>query len=438
MNQLMKRVLSVLLVVCLLCSALPSAFAAEGGGFTDVSKDHWAYDAITEAVAAGYFKGVSDTAFDPEGTLTRAMLVTVLARAAGAETDDNASTGFSDVAVGTWYTGAVAWAAENGVVTGDGDGTFAPDRAATRQETATIFLRLLKLLNKTLPEIEEVKTFTDAADIAAWAEEAVETMQTAGVLTGYPDGSFLPQNPLTRAEAATLLCRFLKAAEDKTEPTEPTETEPTEPEPTEPEPTEPEPTEPKEPIHVTFVSEHSAAYVEGKAVTELTLPENVNFVEFIARADEGYEVYDVSATSGRLASHGSNYILAGLTEDVTVTLSDGLIQHTVTFNAVNGTTPVQVKVLPITDRCHDYAEKVVERLSDAGIRVEGGYRSEKLGYKIRDAQMQKIPYMLVVGDKEAESGNVSVRTRAGGDEGVMSVDDFMAKCLKEIAEKSRN
>lgn len=344
MNQLMKRVLSVLLVVCLLCSALPSAFAAEGGGFTDVSKDHWAYDAITEAVAAGYFKGVSDTAFDPEGTLTRAMLVTVLARAAGAETDDNASTGFSDVAAGTWYTGAVAWAAENGVVTGDGDGTFAPDRAATRQETATIFLRLLKLLNKTLPEIEEVKTFTDAADIAAWAEEAVETMQTAGVLTGYPDGSFLPQNPLTRAEAATLLCRFLKAAEDKPEPTEPTETEPTEPEPTEPEPTEPEPTEPKEPIHVTFVSEHSAAYVEGKAVTELTLPENVNFVEFIARADEGYEVYDVSATSGRLASHGSNYILAGLTEDVTVTLSDGLIQHTVTFNAVNGTTPVQVKV----------------------------------------------------------------------------------------------
>ena len=100
--------------------------------------------------------------------------------------------------------------------------------------------------------------------------------------------------------------------------------------------------------------------------------------------------------------------------------------------------PTQVRVLPITDRCHDYAEKVVERLSDAGIRVEGDYRSEKLGYKIRDAQMQKIPYMLVVGDKEAESGSVAVRTRAGGDEGVMSVDDFMAKCLKEIAEKVKN
>ena len=140
MNQLMKRVLSVLLVVCLLCSALPSAFAAEGGGFTDVSKDHWAYDAIPEAVAAGYFKGVSDTVFDPEGTLTRAMLVTVLARAAGAETDDNASTGFSDVAVGTWYTGAVAWAAENGVVTGDGDGTFAPNRPTSTGEMLKLVL----------------------------------------------------------------------------------------------------------------------------------------------------------------------------------------------------------------------------------------------------------------------------------------------------------
>ena len=99
--------------------------------------------------------------------------------------------------------------------------------------------------------------------------------------------------------------------------------------------------------------------------------------------------------------------------------------------------PPQVKVLPITDRTHEFAEQVVEKLSAAGIRVEGDYRSEKLGYKIREAQMQKIPYMLVVGDKEAESGSVAVRTRAGGDEGVMSVEDFMAKCLYEIATKSK-
>ena len=94
--------------------------------------------------------------------------------------------------------------------------------------------------------------------------------------------------------------------------------------------------------------------------------------------------------------------------------------------------PVQVKVMPITDRTKDYAQSIYEKLSAAGIRCETDFRSEKIGYKIREAQMQKIPYMLVVGDKEAESGLVAVRTRAGGDEGTMSLDEFMTKLEKQI------
>ena len=97
--------------------------------------------------------------------------------------------------------------------------------------------------------------------------------------------------------------------------------------------------------------------------------------------------------------------------------------------------PVQVKVLPITDRTADYAKSVAEKLDAAGIRVETDLRNEKIGYKIREAQMQKIPYMLVVGDKEAEAGNISVRTRSGGDMGVMSLDDFMAQLQEEIDTK---
>ena len=99
--------------------------------------------------------------------------------------------------------------------------------------------------------------------------------------------------------------------------------------------------------------------------------------------------------------------------------------------------PTQVKVLPITDRAHDYAKGLVERLTAAGIRVEGDYRSEKLGYKIREAQMQKIPYMLVVGDRDMENGTVSVRTRSGEDLGAMPLDAFLEKCQREIAEKAR-
>ena len=100
--------------------------------------------------------------------------------------------------------------------------------------------------------------------------------------------------------------------------------------------------------------------------------------------------------------------------------------------------PTQVRVLPITDRAHDYAQEIVDRLRDAGIRAESDYRSEKLGYKIREAQMQKIPYMLVVGDRDMENQTVSVRTRAGVDLGAMSVDDFRTKCRAEIDTKARD
>ena len=94
--------------------------------------------------------------------------------------------------------------------------------------------------------------------------------------------------------------------------------------------------------------------------------------------------------------------------------------------------PVQVKVMPITDRADDYAESVARKLEAVGIRVETDLRNEKIGYKIREAQSQKIPYMLIVGDKEAEAGNVSVRTRTGGDMGVMDTETFISNALEEI------
>lgn len=94
--------------------------------------------------------------------------------------------------------------------------------------------------------------------------------------------------------------------------------------------------------------------------------------------------------------------------------------------------PVQAIVLPITDRTKDYAESVYKKLFDIGIRVEKDYRNEKLGYKIREAQLQKIPYMLVIGDKEAEAGLVAVRTRAGEDLGTMTIDEFIAKVQQEV------
>lgn len=97
--------------------------------------------------------------------------------------------------------------------------------------------------------------------------------------------------------------------------------------------------------------------------------------------------------------------------------------------------PVQVRVIPIADRHVDYARKVASELADAKVRVEVDDRSEKIGYKIREAQVEKVPYMLVAGDREAERGTVSVRSRGQGDLGPMSLTDFRARVLREIEAK---
>lgn len=97
--------------------------------------------------------------------------------------------------------------------------------------------------------------------------------------------------------------------------------------------------------------------------------------------------------------------------------------------------PVQVKILPISDKFKDYGEKVLKELLKHGIRAEIDTRAEKIGYKIRSAQMKKVPYMLVVGAKEEEEETVSVRSRFAGDEGGKRLDDFVSGILSEIASK---
>jgi len=99
--------------------------------------------------------------------------------------------------------------------------------------------------------------------------------------------------------------------------------------------------------------------------------------------------------------------------------------------------PVQAVVLPISDRHLDYARSTRDRLKSAGLRVDLDERQEKIGYKIREAQLQKIPYMLVVGDRESADGTVSVRTRAGGDQGSRAIDAFIASAREEIAHKGK-
>jgi threonyl-tRNA synthetase len=99
--------------------------------------------------------------------------------------------------------------------------------------------------------------------------------------------------------------------------------------------------------------------------------------------------------------------------------------------------PVQVAVLSISEKANDYAAKVTQSLKDAGLRVEANLGSEKVGAKIRESTLQKIPYMLILGQNEAEANKVSVRTRTGGDQGQMSLEEFTQRCDQEVSTRGQ-
>ncbi len=99
--------------------------------------------------------------------------------------------------------------------------------------------------------------------------------------------------------------------------------------------------------------------------------------------------------------------------------------------------PVQAIILPISDKFNDYAYEIKKEMANKGIRVELDDRAEKIGYKIREAQLQQIPYMLVVGEKEVEEKLVSVRKRDEGDKGQIKVEDFIGQVIKEVEEKKK-
>lgn len=97
--------------------------------------------------------------------------------------------------------------------------------------------------------------------------------------------------------------------------------------------------------------------------------------------------------------------------------------------------PVQAKILPISEKYHDYCEKVAKTLKGKGIRAEVDYRAEKIGYKIRQGRMERVPYLLIVGEKEADNNEVSIRSRKAGEEGALSLDAFIERIQKEVSDK---
>ncbi len=175
--------------------------------FTDVPANHWAKAAIQYVYDNGLMTGVSDTAFAPEATTTRAMIVSMLARMENVTSAADA--GFNDVAANDWYATAVNWAAASGITSGTGDGNFSPNTAITREQLAAILMNYAQYKGQDVSARATLDTYNDATAISSWANDVMSWAVAEGLLTGVTNDQLQPQENATRAQVAAILQRFL-------------------------------------------------------------------------------------------------------------------------------------------------------------------------------------------------------------------------------------
>ncbi len=179
--------------------------------FDDAGRGDWFYDSVVYVYENGLMDGVSDTLFDPDGTVTRAQLVTMLWRLDG-EPSVNYALPFTDVSGGEWYAEAVRWAAGEGIVNGVSETEFAPNAAVTREQLAAILHRYAqhKDYDVSIGESTNILSYSDFASISEYAISAMQWACGEGIITGVTESTLEPRGTATRAQSAAILMRFLE------------------------------------------------------------------------------------------------------------------------------------------------------------------------------------------------------------------------------------
>ncbi len=207
------RLISILLIVAMFFSF--TAMAADNLGtsqgdipFADVSDKDWFYDYVAYAYRNELMQGTSETKFDPQGTATRAMVVTVLYRLYGNQ--EIGEMPFSDVAAGKWYYNAVAWAYKNNIVVGYPDGTFRPDENVTREQMVTFIYRYVAYCGGETLQRSNLNIFADRRLVSDYAEPAIKWAVAAGLLDGRSETMLAPSGETTRGELAAFLKKLIE------------------------------------------------------------------------------------------------------------------------------------------------------------------------------------------------------------------------------------
>ncbi len=181
--------------------------APVGEPFLDVNEGDWFYDAVAYAYENGLMDGVGGNRFAPNSATTRAQLVTILYRLEG-QPAVSGDLPFTDVEAGTWYTNAVVWAAQNGIVNGVGDDTFAPGNDLTREQLVTILYRYAESKGYDVSASADLAGYPDGEEIQAYAREAMAWAVAENIIQGMEDDTLKPAGNASRAQIATILMRF--------------------------------------------------------------------------------------------------------------------------------------------------------------------------------------------------------------------------------------
>lgn len=202
-----KRRLAFLLSFLMVATMIPILpVAAATSSFKDVQDTDWFYNSVQYVNDNSLFYGTSEDTFEPQTTMTRAMIVTVLHRMEKQPAAEPAA--FKDVPSDKWFTDSVAWAAADGVVNGYDADTFGPNDAVTREQIATILFRYAEKKGYDVSKRADLREYTDNEDISGWAVDALEWANDGGLIVGFEDATIAPGANATRAQVATILMRF--------------------------------------------------------------------------------------------------------------------------------------------------------------------------------------------------------------------------------------
>lgn len=213
MKKVTRLLCFVWMLVLSMMLCIPAFAAEEDTGFSDVAANAWYADSVKFVRDRGLMNGTSATTFSPEADTSRAMLTTILYRASGSPAVTN-NMSFSDVSPDAYYANAVAWASENNIVSGYGNGYFGSDDPVTREQIATILWRYAGS-----PDVGAAQDFADESQISAYAMDAVDWARANGIINGMSGNRFAPKNHATRAQVATIIRNYLTMNESE-QPTE--------------------------------------------------------------------------------------------------------------------------------------------------------------------------------------------------------------------------